>query len=45
MTGVVLGVIGVVLSIAYLVFVISNPDFVQDVFDRFSSTTTTTPDG
>ena len=42
--GIVLGVIGLLISIAYLVFILRNPEFVQDFLDRFT-TTTTTPTG
>jgi Flp pilus assembly protein TadB len=40
--GIVLGIIGIVVSIAYLVFIIMNPDFMSDMLDRFTTTTTTT---
>jgi hypothetical protein len=38
----VLGVIGIVISVVYLVFVLSNPNFLPDLLDRL---TTTTVDG
>jgi hypothetical protein len=41
LAGMVIGVIGVVASIAYLVFLVMNPNFVSDFMDRFTSTTTT----
>jgi hypothetical protein len=34
-----LGAIGVVLSIVYLVFLATNPGFMQDMLDRFTTTT------
>ena len=37
----VIGAIGIVASIAYLGFLIANPNFVQDFLDRFTTTTTT----
>jgi hypothetical protein len=40
-TGIVLGAIGVVVSIAYLVFIAANPDIVEELIDRFNTTTTT----
>ena len=45
LTGIVLGAIGVVASIAYLVFLVRNPDFVQDFLNQLTTTTTTTPGG
>ena len=45
LTGVVLGAIGVVASIAYLVFLVRNPDFVQDFLNQLTTTTTTAPSG
>lgn len=41
--GIVLGVIGIVISVVYLVFVLSNPNFLSDLVDRL--TTTTISDG
>jgi hypothetical protein len=41
----VLGVIGTIASIAYLIFVLQNPDFLQDLIDRLSTTTTTPSSG
>lgn len=38
--GIVLGIIGIVISIVYLVFILRNPNFVQDLIDRLSTTTT-----
>lgn len=35
-----LGAIGVIVSIVYLVFIATNPDFVQDFLDRLTTTTT-----
>ncbi len=43
--GIVLGVIGLLVSIAYLVFILRNPAFVQDFLDRFTTTTTTDKSG
>ncbi|CAB4608029.1 unannotated protein [freshwater metagenome] len=43
--GIVLGVIGTIVSIAYLIFVLQNPDFLQDLIDRLSTTTTTPSSG
>jgi hypothetical protein len=40
--GIVLGIIGIVISIASLVFILMNPDFVTDLLDRLTTTTTTT---
>ena len=40
--GIVLGVIGLLVSVVYLVFLASNPDFVQNILDRLTTTTTTT---
>lgn len=37
--GIVLGVIGIVISVVYLVFVLSNPDFLPDLLDRMTTTT------
>jgi hypothetical protein len=37
---IVLGVIGIIASIVYLVFLAANPNFVQDMLDRFTTTTT-----
>ena len=38
--GIVLGIIGIVVSIIYLVFVLRNPQFIQDLIDRLPTTTT-----
>lgn len=38
--GIVLGVIGILLSIVYLVFLIRNPNFITDFVDRLTTTTT-----
>jgi hypothetical protein len=38
--GIVLGIIGIVISIIYLVFILRNPNFMQDLLDRLSTTTT-----
>jgi hypothetical protein len=43
--GIVLGVIGTLASIAYLIFVLQNPDFLQDLIDRLTTTTTTPSSG
>ena len=43
--GIVLGVIGIVVSILYLVFIYKNPNFMQDLLDRLGSTTTTVDTG
>jgi len=37
--GIVLGVIGIVISVVYLVFVLSNPNFLPDLLDRLNTTT------
>lgn len=38
--GIVLGVIGVVASIVYLVFLVQNPNFLTDLVDNLTTTTT-----
>ena len=38
--GVVLGVIGIVASIVYVVFLIQNPDFLTDLVNNLTTTTT-----
>lgn len=38
--GIVLGVIGIVASIVYLVFLIQNPNFLTDLVNNFTTTTT-----
>ncbi len=38
--GIVLGIIGIVVSVVYLVFILRNPHFLQDLLDRMSTTTT-----
>jgi hypothetical protein len=43
LTGIVLGVIGLAVSVVYLIFLIRNPNFISDFIDRLTSTTTTTP--
>ncbi|CAM8630101.1 Domain of unknown function DUF4190 [Acidimicrobiia bacterium] len=43
--GIVLGVIGTIVSIVYLIFVLQNPNFLQDLVDRLSTTTTTPSSG
>lgn len=39
--GIVLGAIGIVISIIYLIFILRNPSFMQDLLDRLTTTTTT----
>jgi hypothetical protein len=39
--GIVTGVIGIVLSIVYLIFLIRNPNFITDFVDNLTTTTTT----
>lgn len=39
--GIVTGVIGVILSIVYLIFLIRNPNFITDFVDNLTTTTTT----
>jgi len=39
--GVVLGAIGIILSIVYLIFLIRNPNFITDFVDNLTTTTTT----
>ena len=43
--GIVLGVIGTLISIVYLIFVLRNPNFLQDLVNRLSTTTTTPSSG
>jgi hypothetical protein len=43
--GIVLGILGTVISIVYIVFILMNPDFVSDMLDRLTPTTTTTTGG
>jgi hypothetical protein len=43
--GIVLGVIGTLVSIVYLIFVLRNPNFLQDLVNRLSTTTTTPSSG
>jgi hypothetical protein len=38
--GIVLGIIGIAISVIYLVFILRNPNFVQDILDRLTTTTT-----
>jgi hypothetical protein len=38
--GIVLGLIGIVVSIVYLVFLLRNPHFLQDLIDNLNTTTT-----
>lgn len=45
MAGIVLGIIGIVISVTYLAFVLSNPNFLPDLLDRLSSTTTIDGEG
>ncbi len=40
-TGIVLGVIGIVLSIVYLIFLVKNPNFITDFVNNLTTTTTT----
>lgn len=40
-TGIVLGVIGIVLSIVYLIFLLKNPNFITDFVNNLTTTTTT----
>ncbi len=40
-TGIVLGVIGIVLSIVYLFFLVKNPNFITDFVNNLTTTTTT----
>ena len=39
--GIVLGVIGIILSIVYLIFLIQNPNFITDFVENLTTTTTT----
>ena len=39
--GIVLGAIGIILSIVYLIFLIRNPNFITDFVDNLTTTTTT----
>ena len=39
--GIVLGVIGIILSIVYLIFLIRNPNFITDFVENLTTTTTT----
>lgn len=39
--GIVLGIIGIVVSVVYLVFLLRNPNFLQDLLDNLNTTTTT----
>ncbi len=39
--GIVTGVIGIILSIVYLIFLIRNPNFITDFVDNLTTTTTT----
>lgn len=39
--GIVLGVIGIVISVVYLVFLLRNPHFLQDLVNNLNTTTTT----
>ncbi len=41
-TGLVLGILGTAISVVWLVVFIANPNLVQDLIDRLSTTTTTT---
>jgi hypothetical protein len=38
--GIVLGVIGIILSIVYLIFLVQNPDFITDFVENLTTTTT-----
>ncbi|MCX6510879.1 MAG: DUF4190 domain-containing protein [Actinobacteria bacterium] len=40
-TGIVLGVIGIVFSIVYLIFLLKNPNFITDFVNNLTTTTTT----
>jgi hypothetical protein len=42
--GLALGVVGTVVSVVWLVVLVTNPDLMQDLVDRLDSTTTTTSD-
>ena len=39
--GIVCGIIGTVLGLVYLVFILRNPDFLTDLLNDLTSTTTT----
>jgi hypothetical protein len=39
--GIVTGVIGIVLSIVYLIFLLKNPNFITDFVNNLTTTTTT----
>ena len=39
--GIVTGVIGMILSIVYLIFLIKNPNFITDFVNNLTTTTTT----
>ena len=39
--GIVLGVIGIVFSIVYLIFLLKNPNFITDFVNNLTTTTTT----
>jgi hypothetical protein len=41
--GLVLGIVGTLISLVWLFVVIANPDLVQDLIDRLDTTTTTVP--
>ena len=39
--GIVTGVIGIIFSIVYLIFLLKNPNFITDFVDNLTTTTTT----
>ena len=42
-TAIILGVIGTLISLVYVIILIRNPDLITDIFDQINTTTTTVP--